>query len=368
MIALERTFTGPIPDKHEARYLERGITTLHGNAQFTGPSTLSVGGAGFSSRYSLIASGAEPATLGIPGEEHLADNEMFLGLEELPERIVFVGGGYIATEFSQVAARAGAKVTILQRGPRILSQFEPELVEWLMDAFRSLRIDVRTATTVVSVEEAEGAYRIEAQSADGLEVIEADLVIHAAGRTPALARLNLAAAGVEVENGQLKLNEFLQSATNPATYVAGDAAQVGAPLTPVSGHDAKVVAANLVEGNHAKPNYRGVPSVAFSLTLIAAVGVSEAQAKTSGCAYAVKSERASGRFTARREAESIYGYKMIVEDGSRRILGAHLVGPHADEVINLFGLAIRHGLTARSQEHHVCLPDRCVRHRLHALT
>lgn len=133
MIALERTFTGPIPDKHEARYLERGITTLHGNAQFTGPSTLSVGGAGSSSRYSLIASGAEPATLGIPGEEHLADNEMFLGLEELPERIVFVGGGYIATEFSQVAARAGAKVTILQRGPRILSQFEPELVEWLMD-------------------------------------------------------------------------------------------------------------------------------------------------------------------------------------------------------------------------------------------
>ena len=114
----------------------------------------------------------------------------------------------------------------------------------------------------------------------------------------------------------------------------------------MSSHDAKVVATNLLEGNHAKPDYRGVPSVAFSLPPIASVGLSETEANQSGLSFRVKSERTSGWFTARRVAEPIYGYKTIVEADSGKVLGAHLVGPHADEVINLFGLAIRHGLTA----------------------
>ena len=141
------------------------------------------------------------------------------------------------------------------------------------------------------------------------------------------------------------LNEHLQSVSNPAVYAAGDAAQIGPPLTPVSSHDAKVVAANLLDGNGHKPDYRGVPSVAFTLPPIAAVGMGEQQAKDSGLRYRVKSERTSGWFTARRLAEPVYGYKTLVEEETGRILGAHLVGPHVDETINVFGLAIRHGLT-----------------------
>lgn len=171
-------------------------------------------------------------------------------------------------------------------------------------------------------------------------------MVHAAGRAPALHDLNLEAAGIEVENGRLRLNEYLQSTSNPAVYAAGDAAQMGPPLTPVSSHDAKVVAANLLEGNHRKPDYRGVPSVAFSLPPIAAVGLSEQQAKDQGLRYRVKSQRASNWFTARQSAQPVYGFKVLVDEETERVLGAHLVGPQVDEVINVFALAIRQNLTA----------------------
>lgn len=346
LIAFKRTFTDPIPEKHEHRYRDRDISTFHGSARFTGPRSLSVAGTELEGRHILIATGAEPVELRLPGEEYVVDNEAFLALEALPRRIVLVGGGYIAAEFSHVAARAGAEVTILQRGPRMLSHFEPELVGWLMDAFSAIGIAVRTNTTVTAVEKNGDAFTVRAQTGGEQVTVEADLVVHAAGRTPALDRLNLAAANIDVACGRLELNQYLQSVSNPAVYAAGDAAQRGPPLTPVASHDAKAVAANLIDGNHWEPDYRGVPSVAFTLPPIAAVGMSEAEANQAGLQFKAKSERASYWYTARRVAEPVYGYKTLVEEGTGRILGAHLVGPHADEVINLFGLAIRHGLTA----------------------
>lgn len=346
LMRFKRSFTDPVPEKHEHRYHEKGIDTFHGAAQFTGPNTIKVDATELSGRHVLIASGAQPMRLAIPGEEHLIDNDGFLAMESLPRRIVLVGGGYIAAEFSHIAARAGAEVTVLQRGPRMLTHFEPELVSWLMDAFDAAGIEVRTNTNVTAIEQDGDGFAVRAES-DGERVsIRADLVVHAAGRAPALERLNLAAAKIETENGRLKLNEHLQSVSNPAVYAAGDAAQVGPPLTPVSSHDAKVVAANLTTGANAKPDYRGVPSVAFTIPPIAAVGMSEEEARSSTLRYSVKSERASDWFTARRVAERVYGYKTIVEEETGRILGAHLVGPHVDEVINIFALAIRHGLTA----------------------
>jgi glutathione reductase (NADPH) len=107
-----------------------------------------------------------------------------------------------------------------------------------------------------------------------------------------------------------------------------------------------VVAANLLEGNRHRPDYRGVPSVAFTLPPIAAVGLSEAAAREQAPKLRVKSAKVPDWYTARRVGEAVYGYKTLVEGESGRILGAHLVGPHADEVINLFGLAIRHNITA----------------------
>lgn len=346
LIRFKRSFTDPVPEKHERRYQDAGIATLQGTARFTGPNSLRVGDQNLVARNILVASGAKPAHLGIQGEEHLIDSEGFLALKHLPKRIVLVGGGYIAAEFSHMAARAGAQVTIVQRGSQMLKEFEPELVGWLTEAFARIGVRVMTDTAVTAIERHDDCYVVYAKSDGEVTRIEANLVVHAAGRVPALDELDLEAAGVAIENGRLNLNEFLQSVSNQAVYAAGDAASNGPPLTPVSSHDAKVVAINLTQGNRATPDYRGVPSVAFTIPPIARVGMSEAEAQQAGRPFRIKCERTSDWFTARRVAEPVYGYKTLVEEDSGRILGAHIVGPHADEVINLFALAIRHGLTA----------------------
>ena len=144
----------------------------------------------------------------------------------------------------------------------------------------------------------------------------------------------------------MKLNEYLQSVSNPAVYAAGDAAQKGPPLTPVASHDANVIAANILEGNRRTPDYTSVPSVAFTIPPIAAVGLGEAQAREQRRKFRVNCQRGSDWYIARQAAEPTYGFKVLIEEETDRVLGAHLVGPHADEVVNLFALAIRHGLTA----------------------
>lgn len=346
LIRFKRSFTDPVPEKHEQRYLDKGIDTFHGCARLTGRNTLEIDGEGLKFRNLLIAAGAEPVKLGIPGEEHLATNEDFLELDELPRRIALVGGGYIAAEFSHLAARAGAEVVILQRGERMLTHFDPDLVGWLMDVYRPIGVDVRLGTAVEAIEKTDDGFVVRARADGQVSTVEADLVVHAAGRRPALEDLDLDAAGVEHERGRLKLNEFLQSVSNPGVYAAGDAAQVGPPLTPVSSHDAKVVAANILNGNSQRPNYVGVPSVAFTIPPIAAVGLTEQQAKERGLRYRMQHQKAADWFTARAAAQPTYGFKVLVDEDTDRVLGAHLVGPNVDEVINLFALAIRNGLTA----------------------
>jgi glutathione reductase (NADPH) len=346
LIAFKRSFTEPVPAKHEASYRAKGIDTYRGRARFTGRDALAIDGAAIEARYVLLAAGAEPVRLHIPGEEHLVTSEQFLELDALPGRIALVGGGYIAAEFSHIAARAGARVTILQRAPRLLTHFDADCVGWLREAFARWAIDVRTRTAVHAIEKRGAAFVVHARAGPRALALEADLVVHAAGRAPALEPLDLDAGGVQTEKGGLKLNGYLQSVSNAAVYAAGDAAQAGPPLTPVSSHDAKVVAANILHGNHAKPDYRSVPSVAFSIPPIAAVGLSEEAARSRGLRFRVNSAKASDWFTARQAAEPVYAYKVLLEEESERILGAHLVGPHADEVINIFALAMRNDLNA----------------------
>jgi glutathione reductase (NADPH) len=345
LIAFKRSFTDPIPKKLVRSFAGQGIDGFHGMARFTGPDTITVEGRALQGRNILIATGARPAPLGFSGAEHVITSDAFMELGQLPKRIVMVGGGYIAAEFSHIAARAGAKVTVLQRGERMLPKFDTDLVGWLLNKFTEIGVEVRTQTAVTAVERTGDHYRVHAKTPQGEAAVDADLVVHGAGRVPDIAGLNLAAANVAVERGRLQLNDFLQSVSNPIVYAAGDAAAKGPPLTPVSSHDAKIVAANLLEGNRHRPDYRGVPSVAFTLPPIAAVGLSEAEAREQTSNLRVNSAKAADWFTARHMGETVYGYKTFIEE-SGRILGAHLVGPNVDEVINLFCLAIRHNLTA----------------------
>lgn len=347
LMAYKRAFTEPVPEKRLHDYARKEIDTFRGHAQFAGPTRIRVEDEELEAEYIVLANGAHPVALPVSGAEHMITSEEFLNLPELPRRIVFVGGGYIASEFSHLAAQAGAEVTVVQRGARLLKGFEPELVQWLTDSFQARGIDVQTDTTVKAVEKTDQKFKVTIAAGRLTGSLDADLVVHAAGRVPALDDLNLEAGEVETENGRLKLNDFLQSVSNEAVFAAGDAAQQGPPLTPVAAYDAQVVAANILMGTHRKPDYKGVPSVAFSIPPIASVGLSESAARQQGFRVRVHCRKTSDWFSAYETAEPISGFKTILDESGQHLLGAHLLGPKADEVINLFALAIRHKLTVK---------------------
>lgn len=173
-------------------------------------------------------------------------------------------------------------------------------------------------------------------------------MVHGAGRVAEIDDLALDAAGVRWDKNGVTVNEYLQSSSNPAVYAAGDAAASGGPpLTPVAGYEGRIAAANLLKGNHLKPNYSGVPSVVFTTPPLASVGLHERTATEQDLRFRVKHEKTSGWYSSRRIAEPCSGFKVLIEEGSDRILGAHLLGPSAEETINLFAFAIRSGLRAQ---------------------
>lgn len=347
LMAFKRSFTEPVPQRREQEFAHNGIDAFHGRALFRGSRLVEVADEVLEARYILIAAGAVPRRLRIPGEEHLLTSTEFLDLDELPRRIALVGGGYIAAEFSHVAALAGAEVTVLQQRDRILPQFDRDLVGWIAEKSAARGIDIRLGARVERIDRTEGGFRVFFVSGGISSSVDADLVVHAAGRAPDLDNLDLEAAGITHDGSRLQLNEFLQSTSNPAVYAAGDAASSGPPLTPVASHDAKVVAANMLKGNHERPNYLGVPSVVFTIPPLARVGLLEEEARQQDLRFRVQHEKTSDWYTARRVAEDCAGFKVLVEEGTEHILGAHLIGPHAEEVINIFGLAIRTGLSAK---------------------
>ncbi len=216
LMRFKRTFTDPVPARQAKEYAEQGIDAIQGTARFTAPDCVAVNGRILRARHIVLATGARPVPLGIPGEEHVVTSDAFLELNALPRRIALIGGGYIAAEFSHLAARAGAAVVILQRGGRLLPRFDPDAVGWLMGAFAALGIEVRTDATVRQVERTAAGFSVRYVARDGEQIVSADLVVHAAGRASDLAGLDLAAGDVAIKGAHLALNEFLQSVSNPA--------------------------------------------------------------------------------------------------------------------------------------------------------
>jgi glutathione reductase (NADPH) len=349
MIGFKRTFTDDVPASMENSFKEAGIRTVHGRAHFTGPASLRVGGQALAGRHVVIAAGARHAPLGIPGEEYLTTSTGFLELDELPARVAFVGGGYIAFEFAHIAARGGAEVRILHRGARPLEGFDADLVGQLVQITGELGIDVRVRATVTAIEKRGRELVVHARTGDDIREVPADLVVHAAGRVPEIDDLAVEAAGIaRAANGGVAVNEYLQSVSNDAVYAAGDAvASGGLPLTPVAGMQGGIVAANLLNGNMHTPNYAGIPTVVFTTPPLARVGLDEATARAQGLRFTTNQQDTSGWYSSRRVALAHTGVKTLAEDGTGRILGAHLLGLHAEEIINVFGLAVRAGLTAR---------------------
>jgi glutathione reductase (NADPH) len=341
LMSFKRTFTDPVPKNREESFAEAGITAFHGRAHFTSRTTIEVNDDVLESRYTVIATGAKPRKLNIPGEEYITTSDQFLDLNSLPQRIVFMGGGYISMEFAHISVRADRSVTILHRGKRLLEGFDPDLVQQLFEKTQHLGATIHLQAEVKAIEKGDGGLVVHAQVADAEKTFGADLVVHGAGRVPDIEDLNLTAAAVETDKQAIKVNNYLQSISNSAVYAAGDvSASGGPPLTPVAGYEGRVVAANLLEGNHLKARYVGVPTVAFTIPALASVGLSEQSAREKGLKFRTHREITSSWYSSRRVAEDCSGFKVLIEDGSDRILGAHLLGPHAEEVINLFAFAI----------------------------
>jgi glutathione reductase (NADPH) len=395
LMRFKRTFTDPVPREREKSFAEEGIAAFHARVRFLDESTLAGGEDLLTARHFVIAAGAKPVPLHIPGEEFLTTSTQFLELEKLPKKIVFVGGGYIAFEFANIAARAGAEVTIVNRGDRPLKGFDPDLVDELARGMKEFCISIRNKAAVKAIprlgipgsrqggkrllargsnephrrecavpggrvvrgslrllpegaplEKKSGRLVVRASSSTGEQALDADIVVHSAGRAPDIDDMDLEKGGIKREAKGITVNEYLQSVSNPAVYAAGDAAASGLPLTPSAALEADTVSRNLREGNRYKPDYRGIATVVYSVPPLAAVGLSERAAREQGLEFDVKSGNTSDWFNLRRVGADCGGFKVLTEKGSRRILGAHLLGPQADEIINIFAMAVRFGLSA----------------------
>ena len=346
LMRYKRALVDPATERTERNWASIGVEQFHGRARFVGATTLAVGGDRLTGRRILVAAGSMPVPLKVPGAERLTTSEEFLNLDRLPPRIVFVGGGYIAFEFAHVAARAGASVTIAHRGPRPLEAFDPDLVAMLVRRTREIGIRVELGTEVRGLQPSGDQLVVLGTQGDGELRIETDLAVHAAGRVPEIDDLDLETAGVEREQRGVVVNEYLQSVSNAAVYAGGDAAASGPPLTPKAEHDAAVLTTNLLEGNRRAANYDGIASAVFTLPPLASTGLTETAARAGGRTFRTHRQDTSSWFNTRRVGETASGFKVLVDESTDRIIGAHLLGPHADETINLFAVAIRVGIPA----------------------
>ena len=346
LMRAKRAFLRHKPENFEERLRKQGIAVYHGAAAFTGPDTLEVAGIPLQGRHILVAAGATPVPLDIPGEEHLITSDQFLDLDRLPRRVNFTGGGYIACEFAHVAAAAGATCTILHRGTRLLKHFDPDLTDLLGASLRDRGIAIHTESPVCRVDR-EGKGLTVTACPDNLAHYPADLAVHAAGRIPDIRDMNLQAAGVEASARGVHVTPHMQSVSNPRVFAAGDCAATPLATTPAASHEGEVAGHNILHGNSRTANHAGMPRVVYTWPRLAAVGLGEAEARAAGLDFTTRFADATAGFAAQHQGLPCAGFKLLLENGTGRILGAHLLDARAEETIAVFGLAIRQGLTAK---------------------
>lgn len=346
LMAFKRTFTDPIPENTEQKFAGEGIVSFHGAATFTDKTTVRVGDDELRAGHIVIATGARPRPLDIPGEELLVDSTGFLDLPALPAEIILVGGGYIAFEFAHIAARAGAAVTIIHSGKRPLEGFDADVVALLVKAMEGIGIRILLNATVTAISGNDEKATVTYKQADSDQTLSANLVVHAAGRVADVAELSLYKADVEAGKKGITVNQYLQSVSNPSVYACGDVADKGLPLTPLAGYQGKIVIENILHSNSQLFDGSPVPTTVFTVPPLASIGLTEEQAAEKGRDVIVTYQETSEWYSAKRINEPVSGFKTLVDRHTGQIVGAHLLGSGSDEVINLFALAMKHNLSA----------------------
>ncbi|MFB9979269.1 dihydrolipoyl dehydrogenase family protein [Mesorhizobium kowhaii] len=346
LIACEKDIIRNIPDRLAAVMAKRGVDVIFGKAAFIGSHVISVDGRRLEAKKIVIATGSKPRSLPISGAEHMTTSDDVLNDPVLPRDVVFVGGGVIAFELGHVYARAGVKVTILEALPHLLGSLDADAVTQIRNESERIGIRLFTRALVKRIDSINGRLRV-TFAIDGSEsTIDADRVVNGAGRVANVDELDLGAGVVVQREGRIEIDEHLRSRSNPDVYVCGDAVWNSPQLSPVATYEGTLVGRNIVDGPIHRPDYAQIPASVYTIPAVASVGLTEAKAWEQGFAVKVYANDMQDWLSARTHAETAAWSKIIVETTTDKILGAHMVGHAGEELIHLFALAMKHGITA----------------------
>ena len=320
-----------------------GVTLVQQRARLVDAHTVEAGGRRYTAETILIATGARPTLLPIPGIEHAISSDDLLELPELPRHLLVIGGGYIGVEFASICRAMGAQVTIVIRGEHLLNGFDDDIRQALEVEMRRRGIAIHAGFQPAALEKTGGGLRLTAR--DGRSV-EADRVLCATGRHPNSAGLGLEAAGVAVgAKGAIRVDET--SRTSAANiYAVGDVTN-RVNLTPVAITEGRALAETLYNNNPIQVGYANIPTAVFSTPAIGTVGLAEHEARAHG--FAIDIYRTAFRpmkhtLTGREDRVMI---KLIVDRATDRVLGCHMLGNDGPEIVQGLAIALHCGATKR---------------------
>lgn len=321
-----------------------GVRILEGRAHLLDRHSVDVAGSRFSAERIVIATGGRPFRLPIPGAEHGITSDELFGLERQPRSILIAGGGYVAVEFASILRGLGSKVVLSYRGPLFLRGFDDDVRSTLAAEMRKRGVELRFGTTVERLERR--AHGIAALLSSG-EVVEADQFLCATGRVPNASGLGLGELGVRLDTrGAVIVDEHLESSV-PGIYALGDVID-RVTLTPVALAEGTALARSLFGGAPTTVDYSNVPTAVFSQPAVAAVGLSEAAARAAGHEVVVfrSTFRPLLHRLSGRDEQTMM--KLVVDRASDRVLGVHMVGPEAGEIVQGLAVALKAGATKAS--------------------
>ncbi|MBT3372695.1 MAG: glutathione-disulfide reductase [Rhodospirillaceae bacterium] len=314
-----------------------GVRRYDGRARLTDAHTIEVAGETVTAEHILLATGGTPTMPDVPGIEHaISSNEAF-HLETLPEHITIVGGGYIAVEFAGIFNGLGRKVTQLYRSEQILRGFDWDVRNHLAGEIRKKGIDLRTDTNVTAIEKTATGYRLSLTNGESLDT---GLIMYATGRHPNSGDMGLEAVGVELAKGGAVMVDAWSQTSVPNIHAVGDLTDRIA-LTPVALMEGHAFADTVFGNNPRQPNHVDVPAAVFSQPSVGTVGLTEEQARAEiGEVDIYKSSFTPMKHTLTPSEEKTL-MKLIVDAKTDRVLGCHVVGPDAAEMVQGIGIALR---------------------------
>ncbi|MFK8328785.1 glutathione-disulfide reductase [Pseudomonas sp. BJa5] len=320
-----------------------GVTLLEGHAKLTGAHEVEVEGQRYSAEHILIATGGWPQVPDIPGKElAISSNEAFF-LKDLPKRVLVVGGGYIAVEFAGIFQGLGAKTTLLYRGDMFLRGFDGGVRTHLKEELEKRGLSLKFNSDIARIERQDDG-SLKATLKDGRELV-ADCVFYATGRRPMLDNLGLENTGVELDaRGFIRVDDLYQT-TEPSILAVGDV--IGrVQLTPVALAEGMAVARRLFKPEQYRPvDYQNIPTAVFSQPPIGTVGLTEEQALEQGYKVQIFESRFRPMKLTLTEVQEKTLMKLVVDADTDRVLGCHMVGPDAGEIIQGLGIALKAGAT-----------------------